>query len=564
MDTPRAPMETLFQSLRYLRGVTKYDFSSTDPAPVALVKDLVDLFVARGEFDASEPVGPHAMPWVHALALEREVPVDWLAYFAKDPVKSLVFSRIDGATVGSIAFSRVMKDADVNHSPTLLWWIENVPGIDEPEASGWVESLSKVKSPPRDYQGDAVKHAQALIAALHKRGVGLPPAEPGRPQERWSTKKVWWERLRSEGRLDEMVQSPSGVWRKMSDLMGLVGLDDRSGFAFWLNAQEDLRPPPAPHGRRRELLEDWVLGDPGLSISPRAQRLASSIDKTEGVLDELDARCLGPRARQPDHRNQLKALLSHRTPSGMSLRAWFFLSQEDKKDWPVNAKAVMDAGFDELQDWWLGPDGAGLVLQKLRAATECGAGEYPGFSRKVSSLHRYAIGDNYHTAMSGDPSTHAEMVDLMVDALVAPVSNRVAVELCEMVLSNGWVEDVGLNRKLEQALRIRLLRVLTRNPNASKAYDKPSNKELARNAARELVDDIRSGDFSIALSARDWGTLFSEWSMDSDGSLELGPEASAAIGDLFHSLSSVGSRLALAEQTLANGGGQPTRSRPRL
>lgn len=555
-------METIFQTLRYLRSVSKYDFDNS-PAPASLMEGLVDLLRANGHYDPSEPVGPHGLPLVHALACEREIPVDWLDCFAKNPDESLIFARVGPDTIGTIAFNRAIAKTAFGSSPTLLWWIENTPNIDQQEASGWMEKLSKVKNPSEDSSGQPVKCAQGFIAALMKRGVQLPSDEPGRPQERWSTKEVWWSRIVDEGRLGEMVKAPSGKWRSMRELMSLPGVEKRSSFAYWLSTKEPVDIPVAPHGRRRELLESWVLGDAAssLPVGTLAQRLAAAVVKTEGVLSEIDTRSLPPSRRQPDMRNQLRDLLSYRTPSGMTLRAWFFLSQEKEKNWPENAKMVMGEGFDEMNDWWLGANGEGLVLQKLRAATGIGVGEFPQFASKMREAPHVVLNDAYHTVMSGDPSTHEELASLLVDGMLAPMSSTATLDLAEKVLSQGWIEDGHLVRKVEQAFKLCQMQSCVKNHEVNTRYGEVSYKERAFNIAQELNADVNSGVFAIELSDRDWDTLFNEWRILAPG---VGTKAATEISRLFSSLVSLGSRLVVSEGTVNVETANRVSSSPRL
>lgn len=574
METTRpapAAMDLVYQTLLRLLHV-KLDVKDPSLSPgIEVVRGLVEMFRAQGVYDPAIPVGPASLPLVHALNQVKDLPPAWLDFFAGHATENQMFLAKSGEDLGSVMFTRMIKPGSGVNSPSLEWWIKHAPELPEKQSQEWMRRLSMRKSDSiyQAYGAAADENIQKFLGMLMARGVDLEKEEPGRPRQRWMRKQVWWEHLSAQGRMGELVRTPSGIERSL-DQMLLLG---NVGGAYWQWRGMERKEGEAPHGRKKELMDHWVLHSETVSMGERARRLAFSIDKTQGVLAELRERCDEPASRRKDHRETMGKILDHRSPSGMNLHGWFLLRHGAPHDWPQVEGLLHGQSRQDAMEACVAPDGAGLLLQALRATTGPGVEEFIGWSYGHSPLMEAGkvLDDSLRKALVGDEQTHEEWANLLVDTIVCPSPLDASMKMASFVVSQGMISGTALE-KVEQALAFAsLMRKATR---AATAVRNEQNNKKARYGSsstdipgcvqmlQKLTTEMETRGCVLSMTARDWDTLMTEWNMTHANLSVLGSMFSETLKKLKESLRNQGERLALADQTVSSASIQS--SRPRL
>lgn len=566
-----APSDVVYQTLVRLLHAKVESADVEKVAGVIVVRHLVEMFRAQGVYEPSVGVGPAKLPLVHALNQTKDLPVAWLEFFKEHAAENGMFQSVEGKDLGTAMFNRMVKPGQGVQSVALEWWIQNAPQLPAEQSEDWVRRLSMRKSDSiySAYGVASDANIQKFLGLILARGVGVEKEEPGRPRQRWARKKIWWEQLAAQDRLQDLVCAPSGAMRPLDEMLLLGDI----GGAYWHWRELPREEKEAPHGRKKELMEHWVLHSSSTPTGERARRLALSIDKTQGVLGEMRECCDEPKARRKDHRETMKQILSYRAPSGMSVHGWFLLRHGQPHEWPQVEGLLFQKSRHEALHECVAPDGAGLLLQALRAYVGKGEEEFPGWKYGFSALLSEGkhLDDSVSNALAGDVGTHEELANLLVDTIVCPSPSDFSMRLASFVVSRGMISGMELE-KVEQALDLaKLSRKATRAATAAQnaqnhnkpRYKSPEDASAAVEIVNRLVKEVDHRGCVLSMTERDWDTLLTEWGMGNANLSILGSGFTAPWKKLKETLKSHGGRLALADQT-ASIDPAVQASRPRL
>ena len=563
------PMQALYQTLlRLMRTDSDLTLDKTglvdaDHSPFLHV---VGQAIRLGEYDP-RVVLPCGATLVHALAMHKNLPLPWLEYFVKDPEKNGLFESHEGKTLGDRAFVRMVHPKNETYrdiSKTLLWWVQNAP-LDPAKGAQWLEIFNRAKpeSTSSSYgYGSEKKTLDPLISALQKRGVVCVSDEVMRPQDRWTDKPLVWAKLVKDERMSEWVVGPSGRPRALFDYLLMVSDTSRAqasqaSFAAWASAQ-GLRNPTQPnnkaasHGRRKELVDTFILHPDPISIAERAIRASVAMDKVPAVAWELAQRLSSPSHRRPAPTKMVSDILAYRTPSGMSLAGWFRISQGHEHAWP-QFEGIEPAPVQS-------DDGQGLIMQMLRLDTMNASQEFG------PSVLSYFLPPKYvYSAKEdwvGSTHTHAELVDTLVDMLVAPHKHHLAIRCADLIIDHQLIADPALARKLHQArLLVGVQSAMERALQSRSIEQSPrrsgrTGTEWVGDATKKLnavLAEVEAGQWDIKLTSRDWRTLSSAWSFTPATWAEAGQGFSQLAVKLNETLHSLGNRLAIDEASQSSG-----------
>jgi hypothetical protein len=513
---------------------------------------LVSMSKRLGEFDATLAVGDKDLPLVHALVEKKDISTKWMDVFKKTPEEYRIFEQVNGKSIGARFFDRMMKGSSL-HTRHFKWWVENAPALDAREAAEWVEKLTSSNKKGDSYYSSSNDKAEDLLKLLLSRGASNEASNEFRPQERWSNSKIWWEAISTQDRMKEAVKGASGRLRPMQEALMLNNFS--ASFAQWVSGKDAPRARKAPHGRSKELVNNWILSSDDITVQERVRRLMLSVDASDRVMGELHFKANSTTAKDALSRDLLKQILLFRAPSGLSFRGMFALRFEESHSW-----SDFDAPLFEKDapDFFVATDGAGLLLQEARQSVSSAITE-PNEYRTISGLRNFpGKGNGWKRNLIGEDKTHQELVDLLVDGIISRKPYHHFVSIAKFIITHDLLTDQVLDDKLKQAVALSALPYHFQSLRSMQENEGRSNKKPRRDWLVEAADKLEpvaevlaSGNWQLAISEKDWDTLSEGWGITKSLVSYAGSRFAAIMNTVDADIRAWGSRLEIDETTAA-------------
>lgn len=436
-------------------------------------------FAAQPTDQQVEPVGPHGLPFVHALlAHEPPVPVSWIEAWATwfGP-HSVVWEAPHGPAWAWIEQTAIQPFETGKEVPTdvlqvATWLARNLTfGTAPARISRWVNAIA----------GREAAHAGALTEALRSHLLPEQAPDPQRCAERWLPASD-----NASVPTDRLVRCVSGRVRPLSYLLAYRNPS---------TAHDPLDPalPALPHQRRDELIQHWIL-DPTVSTDVARSRLWAGLRAKPEIWEALQGR-----KRHLLKRNdaeavaRIDAVLAARDSKGRSLCG--SLQVYSRSDARSLGNDLM--GDDPSIAW--DTEGRGLMAQVLAGSPD---GPWGRHSRLPRPRLSQPLGKSEANAWLGDPKHIGEWVDHVLDrSFPGNFSGMALLEVGISLLEEGNERD-----RLVQALMLSNVLYGIRTLRATKVGDGNYTRNIhyVSQAGLTLIEHLRDTPLCLDVGCEEW------------------------------------------------------------
>ena len=509
-------MDTLYQHARRLA------FDNTSSAVngksrLDLFKEMDGFFMQQLEenYDVQALVGNPPQPLIHALVKEKTLKLTWMKYFIDHPNNHPLFENFEGQNLGQLMINRLIKSSSMSKedvAPFALW-IKSNPNLDKDLAQKWLIQLAQyIPNTSYSYGSEEKVGHQELIKILDEQGVQLKVSTPNRPPERWQNQEVFLNKINEENRWEEWVYAPSGELRLWKDFLNLTDNLAYNKRQFG-QKRDDYYQSKAPHGRKKELIDGYVLGlDSDRSIESRVDALKESIKASDGAWEEFCSRLTSPSPRYPLEKVELaKQVLNWKDAMGMGVVSWLVFKEGENFLYP--------RGIDQYieQSTLINEKGEGLLSQYLNHYLNSFQNGRVG----LSLSHNHSLGFTKEEWIGEGPEVE-KLVNHLVDMLIAISPSHEARTIAKFLDESELLSDhPPLAQKLNQA------RVLSFLPEALRSTHQMKQSEYQHGKRKGSLDfsrvdsmlapiykTIENDCWHFSLTLQDWDHLKRAWMFD--------------------------------------------------
>lgn len=509
-------MNVLHQHARRLAFDANYTYQNTDHirSKLDLFKEMDQFFVEqlKEQYRPMEPVGFYLQPLFHALMKEGSLKLSWLKYFTEHPSKHPVFEEFEGQNVGDLMLKRLLKKSSMDEKDvaSFQWWISSNPNLDQEKAKQWLDQLGRYIPQQSSYSSKPNEGHQLLIKALNDKGVEIQGADPYHPPERWNTQSVFLDKIDQEQRWDDPVASPSGQLRTRKEFLNLTAdlAFNRRHPEFESSYHTNSK---APHGRKKELVDQYVLGiDDQKPVQIRVKALLEATKASDGAWEEFYLRVLAPSARFPKEKTQLALdVLNWKDEYGLSIMGRLKIGKS--KDFHYSELLLEKLDDDPF----VNDKGEGLLVQYLNHHTQ-------SFKQDLY----FSPPENNDLPLEkwiGDEAIQTKLVNQLVDMMVAVKPSKEARRVSQFIQDQNLLKNhPTLAHKLHQAHVFSFLGETLQE--AKRMLDAKNSSHFNRRYQPDFsqVDRkldlickmVENEEWVIHLTTQDWSQLKSMWNFD--------------------------------------------------